>query len=88
MPQQISELVVRRLAVSAFMPVPPSCASGRGTASPLTTRSATPPRTTALNLGFAAELPFAGDRLAVQLAVEDNVTWWDERRWRTCRGST
>lgn len=28
--------------------------------------------------GINAEMPFASDRFAVQLGIEDNVMWWDE----------
>jgi hypothetical protein len=31
-----------------------------------------------VNFGMTAELPFAGDRLALQVGVEDNITWWNE----------
>jgi hypothetical protein len=76
MPQQISELVVRRLAVSAFAGATVMRERPRHRLAPDDAfRDATH---YGLNLGFAAELPFAGDRLAVQLAVEDNLTWWDE----------
>jgi hypothetical protein len=29
-----------------------------------------------VNFGATAEVPFAGDRLAVQVGVEDNMMWW------------
>jgi hypothetical protein len=30
-----------------------------------------------INIGILAELPFARDRLALQVGVEDNIMWWD-----------
>ncbi|HUF50645.1 MAG TPA: hypothetical protein VMN60_07430 [Longimicrobiales bacterium] len=31
-----------------------------------------------INLGLEGELPFASDRFSVQVALEDNIMWWDE----------
>lgn len=31
-----------------------------------------------VNLGVEGELPFASDRFAVQVALENNIVWWDE----------
>jgi len=31
-----------------------------------------------VNLGIEGEYPFASDRFSVQLAIEDNIMWWDE----------
>ena len=31
-----------------------------------------------VNLGIEGEYPFASDRFALQLAIEDNIMWWDE----------
>jgi hypothetical protein len=31
-----------------------------------------------VNVGIEGEYPFASDRFALQLALEDNIMWWDE----------
>jgi hypothetical protein len=33
-----------------------------------------------LNIGLAAEMPFAQDRFAVQLGIEDNMMFWSDRQ--------
>jgi hypothetical protein len=30
------------------------------------------------NFGFSGELPFANDRMALQIAAEDNLMWWSD----------
>jgi hypothetical protein len=33
-----------------------------------------------INLGASGSLPFGGDRFAIQVAIEDNVIWWNKRQ--------
>jgi hypothetical protein len=76
MPQEVSDFVLRRLGAAVF---------AGGTMIHEQPRVRLAPEDAldnathfGVNLGLTAELPFAGDRLALQVGVEDNITWWNE----------
>jgi hypothetical protein len=77
LPPETSEFVLRRVGASAF-------AGGvvlheRPRNSAATGVELDSGTSFGVNLGIAAEIPFSRDRFTVNLAVEDNLIWWDEQ---------
>jgi hypothetical protein len=75
MPTEQSEFVLRRLGASAFAGVVAMHERARnthGTADFMGSGTHF-----GINLGISAELPFAQDRYAVQVGIEDNMMFWN-----------
>jgi hypothetical protein len=76
LPHQVSDFVQRRLLVTASAA---AAAMNERPRSRLGPPDALVEATHyGVSLGLAAELPFAGERLALQIGIEDNILWWDE----------
>jgi hypothetical protein len=73
LPAETSEFVLRRLGASAFLGG--AVAHERPRVSDGAMESGTH---FGVNAGVNAEIPFADDRFAVQLGIEDNMLWWNE----------
>jgi hypothetical protein len=75
MPAETSDFIMRRLGAHAFAG---GVVMHERPRTNLVTRDALSNAThLGINLGVAAELPFAADRFALQVGVEDNILWWN-----------
>jgi hypothetical protein len=77
LPPETSEFVLRRLGASAFAGGAVMYERPRDlAASGIELESGAH---FGFNVGVSAHLPFAEDRFAVQLGIEDNMMWWNQR---------
>lgn len=76
LPPETSEFVLRRLGASAHVGATVLHERARHRVGSAELEDGTH---FGANLGVSATVPFAGDRFAVQLGLEDNMIWWNQR---------